>query len=160
MGRWEPKDRCGKALRAGQMCGRPCGHNGQHYSQKALGVRCVAVRQGWRTPAGVVKRILRTAKDRAKRDGIPFRLTENDIDIPPNCPVCQRELRVGEGKVCDSSPTLDKNVPALGYVRGNVSVICFDCNRRKRDMSWSELRTFAEAGQQAFLQYNEGLANA
>lgn len=155
--RWQPKERCGKGLRGGRECGRPDGHNGQHYSKEAISARCAFTGAWFHTEPGIVVRMLRTARDRAQRDGVPFEMQASDIAIPRSCPVCGRELQVGDGKPCNSSPTLDKNAPALGYVKGNVLVICFDCNRRKRDMSWAELRAFAEAGERALLAHNEGV---
>jgi hypothetical protein len=151
---------CGETLTRrgkGQVCARPSGHGGQHYSPAVLTRRAERNRDRWKTPEGQVKLLLGAAAKRARRDGIPFSLSPSDVTIPANCPVCDRPLQAGDGKPCDSSPTLDKNVPALGYIRGNVLVICLDCNRRKREMSWLQLRNFAEAGQRALLDYSKGL---
>lgn len=46
----------------------------------------------------------------------------------------------GTKTLCDGSPTLDRMVPSLGYVRGNVTVISAHANRIKSDASLAELR--------------------
>ena len=80
-----------------------------------------------------------SAKFRAKRDKLPFEITLEDIVIPTHCPVLGIELRVGCGNPTDCSPTIDKIVPALGYVPGNIQVISFRANSIKRDATAEEL---------------------
>lgn len=87
--------------------------------------------------------ILKGARRRAIQRGIPFALTEDDIEIPAYCPVCARELRIAADKARSNSLSLDKWEPSLGYVPGNVWIICNRCNTRKRDMSPVELLAFA-----------------
>lgn len=56
--------------------------------------------------------------------GLPFAITEHDIKIPKRCPALGIALKQGTGKRrLDSSPTLDRVNPSLGYVPGNVIVI-------------------------------------
>jgi hypothetical protein len=90
--------------------------------------------------------MLRAARKRAKDQGVPFCLTEDDITIPEYCPVkdCGRKLvgNVGGGRALPSSPSLDKYSPALGYVCGNVWIICHECNARKQNFSGEELVAF------------------
>ena len=59
------------------------------------------------------------------------------------CECCGRTFRLRpEGKAkSDSSPTIDRLVPALGYVTGNVALLCWRCNNLKRDASADELET-------------------
>jgi hypothetical protein len=71
------------------------------------------------------------AKSRAKAKGLPFNITSQDIIIPTLCPVLKIPLIQGEGTITDASPTLDKRVPHLGYVVGNVTVISSLANRIK-----------------------------
>ena len=80
------------------------------------------------------------AKHRAKRDGLPFDIKPEDIVIPTHCLVLGTELRFGSKKPTDNSPTLDKVIPALGYVRGNIQVISFRANSIKRDATAKELQ--------------------
>jgi hypothetical protein len=60
--------------------------------------------------------------DKYQRKKVPFELTEDKWD----------ELVVGECAYCHRKPTtwfgVDRKVPSLGYVSGNVESCCFDCN--------------------------------
>lgn len=83
-------------------------------------------------PWGLVSTLLGSAKYRAKRDGLPFLITHTDIVIPAYCPILKVELaRSTTGKVTNASPSLDKIIPELGYVPGNVRVISAEANRLK-----------------------------
>lgn len=42
------------------------------------------------------------------------------------------------------APTVDKVIPALGYVPGNVFIICMRCNVLKNDATLAELRNLVE----------------
>lgn len=88
--------------------------------------------------------MLARARIRAKERGVPFELTLADILIPANCPVLGLPLRVADGCADDSSPELDRIVPARGYVRGNVIVISRRANRIKSDATPAELRAVAD----------------
>ena len=67
------------------------------------------------------------AKTRARQKGLPFNLKLTDIVIPKRCPALGILLQssVGDAPVraIDSSPSLDRFKPELGYVAGNVFVI-------------------------------------
>ena len=71
------------------------------------------------------------AKARAKAKEQPFNITSQDIIIPTLCPVLKIPLIQGVGCMTDASPTLDKRVPHLGYVVGNVTVISNLANKIK-----------------------------
>jgi len=86
-----------------------------------------------------VKYLLSAAKGRAKRAGLPFNLTEADIEIPERCPVLGIKLTQVRGRHRPSSPSLDQIAPGQGYVRGNVAVISWRANSLKRDASLSEM---------------------
>ncbi len=75
--------------------------------------------------------LLRGARKRAEAKGIPFDLSVEDISIPSHCPVLGMPLVFATGQPRDNSPTLDRVVPELGYVRGNVAVISFRANTIK-----------------------------
>lgn len=74
--------------------------------------------------------LLINARSRAKKLGIPFDITVDDIHIPTHCPILQIKLDrdIGERASC---PSLDRIVPSLGYVKGNVDVISFEANYLK-----------------------------
>jgi hypothetical protein len=90
------------------------------------------------------KYLLSSCRVRAKRKGIPFNLKLSDIKIPDVCPILGIQLKVGTGNAHANSPTLDRIVPELGYVRGNVWVISLRANLMKSNASKEELRLFAK----------------
>lgn len=87
--------------------------------------------------------IMHAAKARAKRKGLPFDLEMTDILIPMYCPILGLKLERGVKVQHDASPVLDRMIPALGYVKGNVQVICQRANRIKNDATPDELETIA-----------------
>lgn len=91
----------------------------------------------------IVSTLLTKAKKRAKARNIPFNLTKQDIFVPEFCPALGIPLKVNDGKLGDSSPTLDRLIPELGYVVGNVCVISAKANRIKNNSSFEEMRKIA-----------------
>lgn len=90
------------------------------------------------------RNLLKWAKTRARLHGLPLNITLEDIHIPTHCPCLGIPLQVGNGKPTDASPSLDRIVPELGYVRGNVVVISLRANKIKsHGMPW-ELTKVAE----------------
>jgi hypothetical protein len=85
--------------------------------------------------------MLNAARSRAKEKGIPFSLTAADISVPSHCPVLFIPLGTGER---DNAPSLDRIVPAKGYVPENVIVISQRANRIKNDATPQELHNIAE----------------
>lgn len=85
--------------------------------------------------------MLKLARQRARSALVPFDLREDDFEIPKTCPVLGIELCHGQGRrgPNDRSPTLDRIVPTLGYVRGNVIVVSWRANRLKSDARMREL---------------------
>lgn len=90
------------------------------------------------------KVMLAAAKQRAKRDNLPFDLEVSDIIIPTFCPILQIPLKRNERyENRKSSPSLDKIIPELGYVKGNVQVISHLANAMKSYATPEELIIFA-----------------
>ena len=85
-----------------------------------------------------------TAKHKAKKYGIPFNITKEDIEIPEYCPLLGIKLKVDSFKVIDESPSLDRVIPKNGYVKGNVWVISNKANRIKNDATIQEIETLLE----------------
>lgn len=84
--------------------------------------------------------MLKQAKKRAKKEGIPCDLMEEDIPIPKYCPVFPWiALQFAEHRSTNNSPSLDKVIPERGYVKGNVRVISNKANRLKCNCSLYEL---------------------
>lgn len=85
-------------------------------------------------------------KARAKSKGIPFSITAADIPLPEKCPVLGLKLTPGTKATkydFGTLPSVDRIIPALGYVPGNVVVISYRANRLKCDATASELRQVA-----------------
>jgi hypothetical protein len=84
------------------------------------------------------------ARKRASDQGVPFTIAHSDISIPELCPVLGIPLSVNEGGTFhDASPSLDKIIPSLGYVPGNIAVISWRANRLKGDGTTEELQAVA-----------------
>lgn len=84
------------------------------------------------------------AKIRAKQKGLPFDLAITDIVIPEKCPMLGITLVQGDGKLHDSSPTLDRQIPERGYVKGNVRVISYKANRAKNNLTLEEMKLMVQ----------------
>lgn len=67
------------------------------------------------------------------------------ICVPDNCPVCGVLMALGVGAPTDRSPSLDRYDPVLGYVPGNILVLCRGCNRRKQNQTGEQMIQFAKA---------------
>lgn len=93
----------------------------------------------------IVVNLLRRAKTRAKKKGVPFSLTKSDIFIPEVCPALGMTLMVGDGSGGKpNSPSLDRIIPELGYVPGNIAVISLLANSIKSVASSSQVMMVAE----------------
>ena len=82
------------------------------------------------------------ARNRAKCLSLPFNIELSDVVIPETCPILGIKLRqntIGEFKPNDM-PSLDRKIPSLGYVKGNVQVISWRANLLKSDMTVEELK--------------------
>lgn len=77
--------------------------------------------------------LLKNAKRRAREQNLPCTITLDDIVIPDVCPWLGIPLSKGRGTLHAGSPTLDKLIPELGYVPGNVIVISHKANSIKQD---------------------------
>ena len=99
----------------------------------------------------LVRSMFQNAKGRSKKQGIPFAITKDDITIPDTCPVLGIRLDwgVGQGRMNDNSPSLDKIIPELGYVPGNICVISWRANRLKNDATLAELESVCDYLRQA-----------
>lgn len=86
------------------------------------------------------------ARQRATRAGVPFSITVDDITIPTHCPVLGIPLarRMGRQGGCDSSPSLDRLVPELGYTPDNIIVLSKRANRLKNDATLDEVERIAD----------------
>lgn len=83
------------------------------------------------------------ARTRAARAGVPYDreavdeilLAAKDVEV---CPVLGIPLSVGGS--LETSPSLDRIIPARGYTRGNMAIISGRANRLKSDGTLDELK--------------------
>lgn len=91
-----------------------------------------------------VNYMLGQIRRRAKLESIQFDLTHADIKIPERCPILDIALRIGDGKATGCSPSLDRIIPELGYVKGNVHVISLKANTIKSNATPDEIGKVAD----------------
>jgi hypothetical protein len=98
----------------------------------------------WQRPENLTKRKERRFKDyahtlyietksRAKLHNIDFDISESEFQIPEFCPVLGIRLNTTLGERTNATPTVDKKLPELGYVSGNVFIVSWLANRIKSD---------------------------
>jgi len=108
------------------------------------------------------KYMFSNAYSRAKKNNIPFNLTEDYLkSIYPSdmiCPVLGFEMSVGldENGRSDTSPSLDRIIPEKGYVQGNVVVVSMRANTLKRDATLEEIRKVADFYEKVYDQLDDG----
>lgn len=132
--------------------GKPCkrGHMAERFVSTYVCVDCSRIdlyqteRDRYRTTENTLAYQLRQRKNSAIKQGIPFNITLEQIEQPEYCPVLGIKLNYAwggnQGHLRDpNKATLDKLVPELGYVPGNVFVISWRANRLKADMTIQEL---------------------
>lgn len=92
-----------------------------------------------------VRATLSTIKGRAKRKGIEFSITEDDVIIPDICPLLGIPITFGGNYTNrNNSPSIDRIDNSKGYTSDNIRVISFLANTIKRDLSKELLITFSE----------------
>ena len=94
------------------------------------------------------KILLLSAKNRAKKKGLIFNLSVEDIVIPTKCPVFNEPLEkvfqpTGKRAPADYAPSLDRIDPIKGYVKGNIQVISTKANSMKNNATPEQLLMFA-----------------
>lgn len=93
------------------------------------------------------KHSVKNAAARAAKVGVPFDLTTEYLlsIITDTCPVFGTPfIFVGNGKVSMDSASLDRKVPAKGYVQGNVVVISQMANTIKSNATSKEVARVAQ----------------
>lgn len=130
--------------------GKPCkrGHLSERRVSNKICLQCareiyrITDRDNYRYKDTFYRQYL-ARKQNAKRLGIPFSIQFSEIETPDYCPVLGIKLNYGwSGEKCrdDTKATLDKVIPNLGYVKGNVFVISWRANKLKSNMTVTELK--------------------
>lgn len=98
--------------------------------------------------------LLTTARYRAKRIGLPFSLSLEDIVIPKKRPLLGIPIvsNMGKGVRGDTSPSLDRKDPSAGYTPDNIWVISWRANRLKSDATIEELEKLVSVWRQCLPQ--------
>jgi len=132
------------------MSTKPCkrGHNAPRLVSTYVCTQCakeiyqITDRDNYRT-SNTLYRQFCTRMQSAKRNNIPFLIEFESIEQPKFCPVLGIELNYswsGNGIRDDAKATIDKVIPSLGYVPGNVFVISWRANKLKSNMTLDELQ--------------------
>lgn len=100
----------------------------------------IQARKKARRPDNIDRIMFRSARQRAKSRGIPFYLSYEDIKVPLLCPIFKVPLKIGT----KYAPSLDRIIPELGYVKGNIQVISRLANQMKQNATAEELNKFAQ----------------
>lgn len=102
------------------------------------------------TKKGYLKSGLAKIKNRCKKNNIPFDLTYEFLESisTERCPVFNTEFvwqtqGTGRGPK-ENTPTLDRIIPELGYVQGNVVFISILANAIKQNVTEKELYAVAD----------------
>lgn len=88
-------------------------------------------------------------RKRSAKAGIPFNLTCDDLleAFPKDgrCPVLGMTLVFGPNgsRGNRTNASVDRTIPRLGYVRGNISIVSMRANSIKQDASASEVARVA-----------------
>jgi hypothetical protein len=84
---------------------------------------------------------------RAKRKNIPYDEDKDELiqelinNFNGRCECCNRILNntMREDKKRDNYLSIDRLIPEKGYVKGNISIICYHCNQIKTNATWNEI---------------------
>ena len=89
------------------------------------------------------RHLLNVAKSRAKKYGIPFNITVEDIVISKVCPVFKKPFIYGK-RWHSFSISLDRIDNTKGYIKRNVVVISRRANTLKSNASKKELKALSD----------------
>lgn len=91
-----------------------------------------------------IQKLLTGAKTRAKKRGMEFSVTLEDLlPLPVTCPVLNIPLRPGQGTNDPNGYSLDRVDNDKGYVKGNVVIMSRRANVLKSDATPEEIHALA-----------------
>lgn len=98
-----------------------------------------------------VGKFFQEAKIRARQKSVPFTITLKYLRGAANdyCPVFKHKFLwgrsgLGRGKTTGNSPSLDRIIPELGYIPGNVIFISHNANRIKSNATEKQIYAVAD----------------
>lgn len=85
-------------------------------------------------------------KQRARLRGLPFDMVPEDFIIPLLCPVLGIELQIhlGDNSPKDNSPSVDRIIPTLGYVKSNIIIVSQKANQMKSNGTVEDMKKVYE----------------
>lgn len=106
------------------------------------------------------RQMLFRARKRAVKRGLPFNITLDDIQIPKVCPVIGIPIEKSRNAKGPSmnSPSLDRVIPELGYVRGNVIIVSHLVNSVKNMCTPEQLKKIADFYKDFMEQHETAIA--
>lgn len=111
-------------------------------------------KQPWQVHCDGVRDAHRKAKGRAAEKGVPFEATLDDFhDVYPRdglCKITGEAMTWGSRDGRGNSPSIDRIVPALGYVRDNIQWISSTANTVKGDKDNMDAVWLLERSQEMF----------
>ena len=84
-----------------------------------------------------------SARKRARKKGLDFDITVDDIVIPHRCPCLDIVLKANEEFASDSSPSLDRIDSSKGYTKDNIWVVSKRANTIMSNATPAELHLIA-----------------
>lgn len=109
-------------------------------TRRKINAKKLRALQKARHKANPLRRMLYSAKARAKVLNVAFNLTPENVVMPSTCPVLGIPIICSGDFVRPNSPTLDRIDGKIGYVVGNVRIISWRANRLKSDGTVSEFK--------------------
>lgn len=91
-----------------------------------------------------IKDMVTRAKHRADNKGVPFAITSEDVAYTDVCPILEITLNWEGGARDSNTPSLDRVIPELGYVPGNVRIVSNLANMMKSSATIEQLRIFTK----------------
>ena len=143
------------AIAAGKdtyFTGKPCkrSHVSERFVATHTCVQCSRMdlyqsdRDRYRAMENTLSHQFRQRRNQSLNKGIPFTIELSEIEQPEFCPILGIKLNYAWGGKAGhlrdpAKATIDKVVPELGYVSGNVFIISWRANKLKSDMTFEEL---------------------
>lgn len=90
------------------------------------------------------KALYQGRKSDAKKRGIEFTLTIEDVVIPETCPILGIPIVADIGPRTNNSPSIDRIDNTKGYTPDNFVIISWRANLLKKDATLDELRKIAD----------------